>query len=101
MARYLVQPRDRIFVKGYVFLSFAKNMSKNIGKSLSKNLSCKYRQKFLDHAKESAIDALKTVSKTAIQKRTEAAGYLIGNRIADRFTKASETSQQSNSESYK
>ena len=26
MTKYLVQPRDRIFVKGYGFLSFAKNM---------------------------------------------------------------------------
>ena len=25
MTRYLVQPRDQIFVKGYGFLSFAKN----------------------------------------------------------------------------
>ena len=30
--RYSVQPRDRIFVKGYGFLSSAKNMDKNIGK---------------------------------------------------------------------
>ena len=27
-----VQPRDQIFVKGYGFLSFAKNMGRNIGK---------------------------------------------------------------------
>ena len=33
---YSVQPRDRIFVKGYGFLSFAKSMSKNIGKTISK-----------------------------------------------------------------
>ena len=26
--RYSVQPRDRIFVKGYGFLSFAKNIGK-------------------------------------------------------------------------
>ena len=26
--RYSVQPRDRIFVKGYELLSFAKNMGK-------------------------------------------------------------------------
>ena len=26
--RYSFQPRDQIFVKGYGFLSFAKNMSK-------------------------------------------------------------------------
>ena len=30
--RYLVQPRDRIFVKGYLFMFFAKNMVKNLGK---------------------------------------------------------------------
>ena len=29
MMPYSVQPRDRIFVKGYGFLSFAKNMDKN------------------------------------------------------------------------
>ena len=33
--RYSVQPRDRIFVKCYRFLSFAKNMSKDIGKNIS------------------------------------------------------------------
>ena len=38
MTRYLAQPRDRIFVKGYGFLSFAKNMRNNIGKNTSKNV---------------------------------------------------------------
>ena len=37
--RYSVQPRHRVFVKGYGFLSFAKNMGKNIGKNISKNVS--------------------------------------------------------------
>ena len=39
-----VQPRDscRIVVKGYAFLSFAKNMGRNIAKNISKNLSSKY-----------------------------------------------------------
>ena len=32
MRRYPVQPKYRIFVKGYGFLSFARNMGKNIGK---------------------------------------------------------------------
>ena len=44
--------RDRIFVKRYGFLLFAKNMGKNI----SKNLSSKYSQNLLDHAKHT--DAL-------------------------------------------
>ena len=44
--RYSVQPTDRIFVKGYGFLTFAEN----IGKNISKSLSCKYSQKLLDHS---------------------------------------------------
>ena len=42
MTRYSVQARDRMFVKGYGFLFFPKNMGKNIGKSISKNISGKY-----------------------------------------------------------
>ena len=42
MMYYLIQPRDRIFVKGYGFLSFAKSMGKIISKNISKNLSGKY-----------------------------------------------------------
>ena len=33
--RYLVKPRDEIFVKGYGFLFFAKLMGKNIAKNIS------------------------------------------------------------------
>ena len=49
MTRYLVQPRDPIFVKGYGFLYFAKNMGKNIVKIISRNFSEKYSQKTLDY----------------------------------------------------
>ena len=82
--RYSVEPRDRIYVKGYGFLSFAKNM----GKSLSN----KYGQKLLDSAKKSTTDAIKTASKRAIQKTAEATGDLIGNKIADKITTASKKS---------
>ena len=37
--RYSIEPRERIYVKGYGFLSFAKN--------IGKNLSNKYGQKLL------------------------------------------------------
>ena len=47
MTRYSVQPRDRIFVKGYGFLFFAKNMGKNLGKNIIKNLSGKIMLKNL------------------------------------------------------
>ena len=79
--RYSIEPRDRIYVKRYGFLSFAKNM----GKSLSN----KYGQKLLDSAKKSTIDAMKTASKTAIQKIAEATCDLIGNKIADKITNVS------------
>ena len=32
--RYSVHPRDQIFVRGYGFLSFVRNIGKNIGKNL-------------------------------------------------------------------
>ena len=32
MTRYSVQPRDRIFAKGYGFLSFTKNMGRKLVK---------------------------------------------------------------------
>ena len=42
-------------------------MSKNIGKKISKNLSSKYNQKFLNHAKQSATNVVKTASVRATQ----------------------------------
>ena len=33
--RYWIEPRDRIFVKGYGFLSFAKNIGKNLSSKYS------------------------------------------------------------------
>ena len=66
--RYSIESRDRIYVKEYGFLSFAKNM----GKSLSN----KYGQKLLDGAKKSTTDAIKTASKRAIQKTSQATGDL-------------------------
>ena len=51
MMQYSVKPRDQIFVKGYGFLSFAKNIGKSIGKNKNKNFSGKYSQELLDHAK--------------------------------------------------
>ena len=74
--RYSIGPRERIYVKGYGFLSFVKNMGKN--------LSNKYDQKPLNSAKKSTTDAIKTASKRAIQKLAEATGDLIGNKIADK-----------------
>ena len=43
--RYSIEPRGRIYVKGYGFLCFAKNMGKR--------LSHKYGRKLLNSAKKS------------------------------------------------
>ena len=82
--RYSIKPRDRRYVKGYGFLSFAKNMGKR--------LSNKYGQKILDSTKKSTTDAIKTASKRAIQKTAEATGVLTGNKIADKITSVSKKS---------
>ena len=80
--RCSIEPRDRICVKGYGFLSFAKTMSKNLS-------ICGYGQKLLDSTKKSTADTIRTASKTAIQKAAEATGDLIGNKIADKITSVS------------
>ena len=87
---YSIETRDIIYVKGFEFLSFAKNM----GKSLSN----KYGQKLIDSAKKSTTDVIKTASKRAIQKTAEATGDLIGNEIADKITSFSKKSKNNNNE---
>ena len=85
---YSIEPRDRIYVKRYGFLSFAKNM----GKSLSN----KYGQKLLDDTKKSTTDAIKTSPKNTIQKTAEATGDLIGNKIADKIVSVSKKPSNNN-----
>ena len=72
--RHSIEPSDRIYVKGYGFISFARSMSN------------KYGKKLVDTAKRSATDAVKTASKRTIQKTADATGDLIGNKIADKIT---------------
>ena len=73
--RYLIEPKCTIYVKGYRFLYFAKNMGKN--------LSNKHSQKFLDTAKKSTTNAIKTASKRVIQETAEVTGDY---KIADKIT---------------
>ena len=55
-----IGPRDRRYVKGYGFLSFAKN--------IDKSLSNKYSQKLLDRAIKSTTDALKLLQIEQFKK---------------------------------
>ena len=68
--RYSIEATDRIYVIGYEFLSFAKNMVRHANK-VAKSLSDKYDQKLLDRAKKSTKDEIKTASERAIKKTAE------------------------------
>ena len=63
--RYSIELRERRYVEGYGFLSFARN---------------------LNNAKKSSTDAFKIASKRANQKTVEATGDLVGNTIANKIT---------------
>ena len=54
--RYSIKPRDRIYVKGYGFLSFAKSLSN------------KYGKKLFDNTKKSTLDAIKRLQKERFKK---------------------------------
>ena len=75
--RYSIEPRERRFVKGYGFMSFARNFSDKYGKSLM--------DKGIDVSKKFA----KTAGKKILKETAKATGDLIGNKIADKITSAS------------
>ena len=72
--KYSTEPRFRKNVKGYGFLSFARNFGN------------KYGKESLDAVTKTGMNAAKTSSKRVVQKTAEATGDLIGNRIADKIT---------------
>ena len=78
---YSIERKDRIYVKGCWFVSFAK--------CIGKNVNTKYSQKLFDKAKKHTTDAIKSASKKTIQKAAAATGDLIDNEISDKITKAS------------
>ena len=82
--RYSIESRNRIYVKGYGFMSFVRSMSNKHGKKL------------VDTAKKPATDAIKTASKRAIQKTAEGTGDLIGNKIADKISVSKKKSNNNN-----
>ena len=80
--RYSIEPRDRVYVKGYGFMPFARSMSN------------KYGKKLVDTANKSSTNAIKTASKRAIQKTVEVTGDSVGNKIADKTTSVSKKSNK-------
>ena len=87
---YSTEAREKIYLKGYGFSSFAKN--------IGRNLSNQYGQKLVDSAKKSETDPLKIASKRAIQKTAKASGDLVGNFIADKITSIKNKQQVSHTQ---
>ena len=67
---YSIEPRERRYVKGYGFMSFARNFSDKYSKSL------------MDLSKTFA----KTAGKKILKETAKASGDLIGTKIADKIT---------------
>ena len=71
---YSTNNKERRYVQGYGFLSFAKRFGKRVGKKAGDSLV------------KTAIDSGKTISKRALSKASEARGDFIGQKIADKIT---------------
>ena len=78
--RYSIEPRERRYVKGFGFMSFARHFSDKYSKSLM--------DKGMDVSKKFA----KTAGKKILKKTAEATVDLIDNKIADKITSASKKS---------
>ena len=90
--RYSTEPRERRYIKGYGFLSFAKNFGK-YGKKLMNtaiktgtNFNSIYGKKLTDTAIKQVKILLRLLVKKIVHKSAEATGDLIGNKIADKIT---------------
>ena len=97
--RYSIEPKERRYVKGYGFMSFARNFGNKYGKKLMNtaikadtNFNSKYGKKLTDTAIRTGKDFAKIAGKEKVHKSAEATGDLIGNKIADKITSASKKS---------
>ena len=86
--RYSNESKGIIFVKSHGFESFPKNNGKT--------LSSKHSQKFLDRAKQSTTDRLKTASQNNFQKTAGATKDLTGHKIADKISNTSQSASKTN-----
>ena len=91
--RYSIEPRERRYVKGYGFKSFARNFGNKYGKKLMNtaiktgtNFNSKCGKKLMDTAIKTDKDFATIVGKKIVHKSAEASGDLIGNKIADKIT---------------
>ena len=78
-------------------MSFARNIGKIFGKNIRKNVSRKYSQNFLITLSNLLKMHLKLL-QISDSKTAKATDELIGNKIADKITRVSETSNSETDE---
>ena len=81
--RHSLEPEYRKYVKGYGFLSFARNFGDKYGKSM---INSKNVKKLMDGATKTSKGFAKIAAKKINHKSAEATGDLVGNKIADKIT---------------
>ena len=81
--RHSLEPEYKKYIKGYGFLSFARNFGDKYGKSI---INSKNVKKLMDGATKTSKDFAKIAGKKIIHKSVEATGDLVGNKIADKIT---------------
>ena len=81
--RYSTESKGRKYVKGYGFLSFARNL-------VSSQAAKRARDTIVKQGKEAATRA----GKRAINKAAEATGDLVGQKIADKIVKKASTTKK-------
>ena len=101
--RYSIEPIEGRYVKGYGFMSFARNFGNKYGKKLMNtaiktgtNFNSKCGKKLTDIAIKTDKDFATIAGKKIVHKTAEATGDLIGNKIADTIT--TKPSKQSHNE---
>ena len=83
---YSIELRERRYVKGYGFMSFARNFSDKYSKSL------------MDKGINLSKTFAKTAAKKILKKTAKATGDLIGNKIADKITAKPHNEDEVNNE---
>ena len=81
--RHSLEPEYRKYVRGYGFLSFARNFGDKYDKSM---ISSKNVKKLMDGATKTSKNFDKIAGKKVIHKTAKATGDLVGNKIADKIT---------------
>ena len=103
--RHSLEPEYRKYVKGYGFLSFARNFGGKHGKKLMNtaiktgtNFNSKYGKKITDTTIKTGKDFATTAGKKMVHKSAEATGDLAGNKIADKITSMSRSKEVNSKE---